>query len=62
MTQFDEMMRTADHVRRMEQQSVKNGLTEALRLLRNPTDRPDLDKQEIQSRIVRASDFLGRLP
>jgi hypothetical protein len=49
----------AAHARRAEEcEMVRRGLTEALQLLRKPTGRPDLDRNEIQSRIIRASEFL----
>lgn len=49
-------------IRMTERESVCKGLTEAFRLLRRPTDRPDLDQREIRARIIAAADYLGRLP
>lgn len=61
MSEFDEMMRTQDRIRREERDSVRRGLTEALTLLRKPTDNPEADRREIQARIIVAGDFLRRL-
>lgn len=58
MTEFDDLMRTAHAAREARRDSVRRGLTEALVLLRKPTDRPELDRNEIQSRIIAAQEFL----
>jgi len=38
--------------------TVLDGLTHALRLLDAPTDQPDLDRGEIRTRLIDASEYL----
>lgn len=60
MTQFDAMMRAAHKAKLEERDSVKRDLNHCMKLVRTPSDDPEADRREIYSRLIRASDFLGR--
>lgn len=45
-----------------ERDAIHKGLIEALRLLRSPTDKPECDLREIQTRVRAAAEFVRTLP